>query len=200
MTPGLSHPKQSRHTNSANARPGALPTLGLSIATREYARSSEAPVAERWFGDPIARTRAMQRADLQAFMAERIADEPADRVIHVIRAGVESATGLSGGSVMADPADEPIQEIAAKHRVAVSRDDPTLIRQTINTRLVQDSARAQQVMLDPYEVELEALALRWGNDAKAKAERILDVSLAASKEATAKLMQEGAKEAAASGG
>ncbi|HRF74718.1 MAG TPA: conjugal transfer protein TraM, partial [Accumulibacter sp.] len=60
------------------------------------------------------------------------------------------------------------------------------------------SAKAQQAMLDQYKEELEALALRWGNDAKTKAERILNVSLAASKEATAKLMQEGAREAAAS--
>jgi hypothetical protein len=99
---------------------------------------------------------------------------------------------------MADQVEELIKEIAAKHGIAVSRDDPILILQTINARLMQDSAKAQQVMLDQYKEELEALALRWGNDAKAKAERILNVSLAASKEATAKLMQEGAKEAAAS--
>ena len=99
---------------------------------------------------------------------------------------------------MADQVEELIKEIAAKHGIAVSRDDPILILQTINARLMQDSAKAQQAMLDQYKEELEALALRWGNDAKAKAERILNVSLAASKEATAKLMQEGAKEAAAS--
>ena len=99
---------------------------------------------------------------------------------------------------MADPVEELIKEIAAKHGIAVSRDDPILILQTINARLMQDSAKAQQAMLDQYKEELEALALRWGNDAKAKAERILNVSLTASKEATAKLMQEGAKEAAVS--
>ena len=99
---------------------------------------------------------------------------------------------------MADQVEELIMEIAAKHGIAVSRDDPILILQTINARFMQDSAKAQQAMLDQYKEELEALALRWGNDAKTKAERILNVSLAASKEATAKLMQEGAKEAAAS--
>jgi hypothetical protein len=99
---------------------------------------------------------------------------------------------------MADQVEELIREIAAKHGIAVSRDDPILILQTINTRLLQDSAKAQQVMLDQYKEELEALALRWGNDARAKAERILNASLAASKEAMAKLMQEGAKEAVAS--
>jgi hypothetical protein len=99
---------------------------------------------------------------------------------------------------MTDQTDELIREIAAKHGIAVSRDDPILILQTINARLMQDSAKAQQAMLDQYKEELEALALRWGSDVKSKAERILNASLAASKEATVKLMQEGAKEAAAS--
>ena len=99
---------------------------------------------------------------------------------------------------MSDQTDELIREIAAKHGIAVSRDDPILILQTINARLMQDSAKAQQAMLDQYKEELEALALRWGSDVKSKAERILNASLAASKEATAKLMHEGAKEAAAS--
>jgi hypothetical protein len=76
---------------------------------------------------------------------------------------------------MADQVEELIKEIAAKHGIAVSRDDPILILQTINARLMQDSAKAQQVMLDQYKEELEALALRWGNDAKTKAERILNV-------------------------
>ena len=97
---------------------------------------------------------------------------------------------------MTDLVEELIKEIAAKHGIAVSRDDPILILQTINTRLLQDSAKAQQVMLDQYKEELEALALRWGNDARDKSERILNASLMASKGAMAKVMQEGAREAA----
>jgi hypothetical protein len=96
---------------------------------------------------------------------------------------------------MADAVEELIKEIASKHSIAVSRDDPILILQTINARLMQDSAKAQQKMLDQYKEELEALALRWSNDAKDKAERILNASLAASKDAMLKLMQDGAKEA-----
>jgi hypothetical protein len=97
---------------------------------------------------------------------------------------------------MADAVEELIKEIASKHGIAVSRDDPILILQTINARLMHDSAKAQQKMLDQYKEELEALALRWSNDAKDKAERILNASLAASKDAMLKLMQDGAKEAA----
>lgn len=94
---------------------------------------------------------------------------------------------------MADRVDELIREIAAKHGIAVSRDDPILILQTINTRLLEDSAKAQEAMLDQYKQELEGLTQRWGNDAKGIAERVLNASLSASKQAMATLMQEGAK-------
>ena len=94
---------------------------------------------------------------------------------------------------MPDNVDELIKEIAVKHGIAVSRDDPILILQTINNRLMQDSEKAQQAMLDQYKEELEALALRWGVDAKDKAERILNASLQAGKDAMGQIMQESAK-------
>ncbi len=98
---------------------------------------------------------------------------------------------------MADQVEELIKEIAAKHGIAVSRDDPILVLQTINNRLLQDSSKAQQAQLDQYKEELEALALRWGTDAKDKAERILNAALTASKGAMDKAMQENAKSTAA---
>lgn len=98
---------------------------------------------------------------------------------------------------MADQVEELIKEIAAKHGIAVSRDDPILVLQTINNRLMQDSSKAQQAQLDQYKEELEALALRWGSDAKDKAERILNAALTASKGAMDKAMQENAKSTAA---
>lgn len=98
---------------------------------------------------------------------------------------------------MADQVEELIKEIAAKHGIAVSRDDPILVLQTINNRLMQDSSKAQQAQLDQYKEELEALALRWGTDAKDKAERILNAALTASKGAMDKAVQENAKSTAA---
>ena len=98
---------------------------------------------------------------------------------------------------MADQVEELIKEIAAKHGIAVSRDDPILVLQTINNRLMQDSSKAQQAQLDQYKEELEALALRWGTDAKDKAERILNAALTACKGAMDKAMQENAKSTAA---
>ncbi len=97
---------------------------------------------------------------------------------------------------MVDKIEETIKEIAAKHGIAVGRDDPILILQTINDRLMKDSALAQEEMIGRFKEELEALAHRWSEDAKARAERILNVALAASKDAMAKGMAEGAKAAA----
>ncbi len=95
-----------------------------------------------------------------------------------------------------DKIEALIREIAVKHGIAVGRDDPILILQTINTRLMQDSQAAQQEILDRFKEELEAIAHRWGDDAKGKAERTLNAALAASKEAMAKGMQDGGKAAA----
>jgi hypothetical protein len=90
--------------------------------------------------------------------------------------------------------DELIKEIAAKHGIAVGRDDPILILQTLNTRLMQANQKAQQDLLDQYKSELEDLSLRWSTDAKEKAERILNASLDASKTAMKQLLQAGANE------
>jgi multidrug efflux pump subunit AcrA (membrane-fusion protein) len=93
---------------------------------------------------------------------------------------------------MPDQVEELIREIAVKHGIAVSRDDPIFVLQTINSRLMQDSAKAQQEMLDRYKEELESIAHRWGAEAKSKAEKILNASMTASKEAMLRTMQEGA--------
>ena len=90
--------------------------------------------------------------------------------------------------------EELIKEIAAKHGIALGRDDPILILQTLNNRLLQDNQKAQQAMLNQYKEELEALSLRWNSDTKEKAERILNASLESSKVAMDQLMQAGTKE------
>ena len=71
---------------------------------------------------------------------------------------------------MSDRIEALVKEIAAKHGIAVGRDDPIMILQTINERLIQDSAAAQQDALDRFKEELESIAHRWGEDARAKAE------------------------------
>jgi hypothetical protein len=90
--------------------------------------------------------------------------------------------------------EELIKEIAVKHGIALGRDDPILILQTLNNRLLQASQKAQQALLDQYKVELEDLSLRWSAEAKEKAERILNASLDASKLKMEQLMQASANE------
>jgi len=90
-----------------------------------------------------------------------------------------------------------LKEIAAIHGVGVTPDDPLLIIQTLNKMLMEDSANAQQKMLDHYKEELAALANRWGEDAKEKAEKILNAALDASQKMMAKAAQEGGSSVAA---
>ncbi|WP_347990323.1 conjugal transfer protein TraM [Methylomonas sp. AM2-LC] len=90
---------------------------------------------------------------------------------------------------MSTDLDELIKEVAAKHGVAVGRDDPIMILHTINQRLMQDSQKAQEEMLESFKSELEAISQRWGLDANDKAEKVLTASLNASKQSMEQLMQ-----------
>lgn len=92
-----------------------------------------------------------------------------------------------------DQIEALIREIAQKHGIVVGRDDPIFVLQTINHRLMQDSAKAQQAQLEKLKEELEALAQRWSQDAREKSERILNASLAVGRQATAQLMEEGVR-------
>jgi hypothetical protein len=97
---------------------------------------------------------------------------------------------------MDDDLENLRQEIHRIHGVSVGKDDPIMILFTLNNRLLAEGAKAQEEQLEQFKSELEGIAYQWGNDAKAKAERILNASLAASKEAMASLMQASAAEAA----
>ncbi len=81
-----------------------------------------------------------------------------------------------------DPTEELLQEIASKHGVALSRQDPILIVQTMHERLLAESRSAHQAMLEDYRTTLDALLDRWGAETKTKAERIVTVTLTASME------------------
>jgi hypothetical protein len=95
---------------------------------------------------------------------------------------------------MSDETDELIKEVAAKHGVAVGRDDPIMILHTINQRLMQDSQKAQEEILESFKSELEAISQRWSLDAKDKAEKVLTASLNASKQSMEQLMQTAANQ------
>jgi hypothetical protein len=92
--------------------------------------------------------------------------------------------------------EDIIREIATRHGVAVSRDDPILILQTINNRLLLNSATAQKELLDRFKEDLEAQASRWAHDAKQRAERLLNASMEAAIGASGDLFKAAAKESA----
>jgi hypothetical protein len=97
---------------------------------------------------------------------------------------------------MADDLESLRQEIFRVHGISVGKDDPIMILFTLNNRLLAEGAKAQEEQLEQFKSELEGIAYQWGNDAKEKAERILNASLTASKEAMANLMKASASEAA----
>lgn len=91
---------------------------------------------------------------------------------------------------MTDAFDSAIQEIAIKHGVVLSKDDPILILQTMNERLLEDTKQAQAAMLVHFREEIEHISSQWKSDAKEKAEKVLNAALIASKEAIVKLQHD----------
>lgn len=81
-----------------------------------------------------------------------------------------------------DPTEDLLKEIASKHGVALDRQDPILIVQTMHARLLAESTSAQQAMLEDYRKTLEALLERWSAETKTRAERIVTASLTAGTE------------------
>ena len=98
---------------------------------------------------------------------------------------------------MDDKIEETIKAIAVKHGLVLGPDDPILVLQTINDRLLQDGRAAQQEILSNFKSELETIAHQWGNEAKNKAEMTINAALTISRKAMLQCMQEGAKTAAA---
>lgn len=91
---------------------------------------------------------------------------------------------------MTDKFDAAIQEIAVKHGVVLSKDDPILILQTMNDRLIEETRQAQADMLAQFKEEMEGISSQWKDDARDKAEKVLNAALASSKEIMARLSKE----------
>ena len=92
--------------------------------------------------------------------------------------------------------NEAIKDIAVKHGVVLGKDDPVLILQTMNERLLEETRKAQQEMLAQFKEEMENISSQWKHDAKEKAEKVLNVALAGSKEAMNQILQQASGESA----
>lgn len=97
---------------------------------------------------------------------------------------------------MDDKFDITIQEIAIKHGIVLSKDDPILILQTMNNRLIEETQQAQTAMLAQFREEMENISSQWKDDAKEKAEKVLNSALAGSKDAMTRLIRESTNELA----
>ena len=95
---------------------------------------------------------------------------------------------------MSDKLNETIQDIAVRHGVVLGKDDPILILHTMNERLLEDNRKAQQDLLLQFKEEMESISSQWKDDAKEKAEKILNAALAGSKEAMDKILREATSE------
>lgn len=96
---------------------------------------------------------------------------------------------------MSTEVEEIIKEIAIRHGIAVGRDDPIMVLRTINEILLKDSMTAQAEILSVFKSELEEAANRWDLAANEKAEKMLNISLNASKKAMSSMLDAGVKSA-----
>ena len=95
---------------------------------------------------------------------------------------------------MSEKLDKIIQDITVKHGVLLGKDDPILMLQTMNAQLIEEHRKAQQDLLVQFREEMEGISSQWKDDAKEKAEKVLNAALASSKEAIARLLHESTKE------
>lgn len=96
---------------------------------------------------------------------------------------------------MSEKMDTLIKEIAIKHGMLLSKDDPILMLQTVNEQLIEDNKKAHQEILLNFKGEIEHISTQWRDDAKDKSEKILNAALASSKEMMTKLVQQSTNQA-----
>lgn len=97
---------------------------------------------------------------------------------------------------MSDKINETIHDIAVKHGVVLGKDDPVLILQTMNEKLLEENRKAQQEMIAQFKEEMENISSQWKDDAKDKAEKVLNAALSSSKEAMDKILRQATSESA----
>ncbi|WP_115710997.1 conjugal transfer protein TraM [Legionella sainthelensi] len=95
---------------------------------------------------------------------------------------------------MLEKLDKIIQDITVKHGVLLAKDDPILMLHTMNEQLIEENRKAQQDLLVKFREEMEGISSQWKDDAKEKAEKVLNAALTSSKEAITRLLHESTKE------
>lgn len=79
--------------------------------------------------------------------------------------------------------DALIGEIATRHGVAVSRDDPVMILATLNERLLTESREIQRQLLEEFRTEMAGASQRWTRESQQRAQRLFQQAGEASRTA-----------------
>ncbi len=84
-------------------------------------------------------------------------------------------------------AEEIIREVALRHGVALSKDDPVMILHTLNEMLLLDNKKTidgcQERQLRFLKEEMNKASKLWTEEAKSRAQQVLDLAVETSREA-----------------
>ena len=86
--------------------------------------------------------------------------------------------------------DALIGEIAARHGVAVSRDDPVMILATLNERLIEENRDVQRQLLEEFRTDMAGAAQRWIQQSQQRAQSLLQQAGEANRAAAAASVQQ----------
>ncbi|MGY6215755.1 hypothetical protein ACW73L_11410 [Methylolobus aquaticus] len=86
--------------------------------------------------------------------------------------------------------DALIGEIATRHGVAVSRDDPVMILATLNERLIKESREAQHQLLEEFRTDMAGASQHWIQESQQRAQVLLQQAGEASRAAVAASVQQ----------
>ncbi len=81
--------------------------------------------------------------------------------------------------------EQAVEEIARQHKVVLGKDDPILMLVTMQKMLLQESQNAQKQALDDFRFSLERTMKNWHSQSKSQAEKIINASIVAAKNAIA---------------
>ncbi|MFN6971600.1 MAG: hypothetical protein ACK4NN_12085 [Rheinheimera sp.] len=89
--------------------------------------------------------------------------------------------------------DHIIKEIALRHNIRLTTNDPVLIVYTMHQLLLERQGEQQQQLLAMFESHIEQLTTRWSEDTRQKSEKALQAALDASKQVMANALQQNAE-------
>lgn len=83
-----------------------------------------------------------------------------------------------------DELDALIKDVAIKHGIGLSRDDPILITQTLNKHLMKSNISAMEDMMENFRQEIEMGITKWSDTSRINAEHVMNASIHSSKAIT----------------